>query len=133
MAGNDAAAGSRSASGASSAGRSSGQGGGRGGMGGGSPMDAPSHLPPQSLEAEEAILGALLMSQSAIEIAVDLKLKDTDFYRPSHRTIFRAIMMLAERDAVDELTVIGELKHQNVLGEVGGAAAIMTLAGRVPA
>jgi replicative DNA helicase len=96
-------------------------------------LDAPAHLPPQSLEAEEAILGAMLLSQSAVEIAMDLRLRERDFYRPSHRTIFRIILELAERDAVDELTVINELKHQNVLGEVGGAAAVMTLAERVPA
>src|SRR6476620_9050837 len=74
-------------------------------------FDAPAHLPPQSLEAEEAILGAMLMSQSAIEIAMDMRLRERDFYRPSHRTIFRVILELAERDTVDELTVINELKH----------------------
>lgn len=96
-------------------------------------LDAPSHLPPQSLEAEEAILGAMMLSEAAIETAVDLRLRERDFYRPSHRTIFRVIMQLADRDAVDELTVINELKHQNVLGDVGGTAAVMTLAERVPA
>ncbi len=96
-------------------------------------LDAPSHLPPQSLEAEEALLGAMMMSQTAIETALDLRVRERDFYRPSHRTIFRIIMQLADRDAVDELTVINELKHQNLLGEVGGAAAVMTLAERVPA
>ncbi len=96
-------------------------------------LDAPSHLPPQSLEAEEALLGAMMMSAMAIETAIDLRVRERDFYRPGHRTIFRIIMQLADRDAVDELTVINELKHQNVLGEVGGAAAVMTLAERVPA
>ncbi|MCW2924494.1 MAG: primary replicative helicase [Thermoleophilia bacterium] len=96
-------------------------------------LDAPSHLPPQSLEAEEAILGAMLVSSFAVEVAMDLKLRERDFYRPSHRTIFRVVLELAERDAVDELTVVNELKRQNVLGEVGGAAAVMTLAERVPA
>ena len=95
--------------------------------------DMPSHLPPQNLEAEEAILGAMLMSMSAIEIAVDLRLRERDFYRASHRTIYRVILELADRDAVDELTVINELKHQNVLAEVGGAAAVLSLAERVPA
>jgi replicative DNA helicase len=96
-------------------------------------LDAPSHLPPQSLEAEEAILGAMMLSERAIEVAIDLKLRERDFYRPSHRAIFRVIMQLTDRDAVDELTVINELKHQNLLSDVGGAAAVMTLAERVPA
>ncbi|MBC7462400.1 MAG: replicative DNA helicase [Thermoleophilia bacterium] len=93
----------------------------------------PSHLPPQNLEAEEAILGAMLLSMRAVDTANDLRLKETDFYRSSHRTIYRVIIDLAARDAVDELTVINELKHQNVLSEVGGAAAVMSLAERVPA
>ena len=97
------------------------------------PEGMASHLPPQSLEAEEAILGAMLMSATAIEIAADLRLRERDFYRPSHRTIFRIIMQLADRDTVDELTVVSELRHQNLLAEVGGAAAVMTLAERVPA
>jgi replicative DNA helicase len=96
-------------------------------------LDAPSHLPPQSLEAEEAILGSMMMSATAIEIASDLKLKERDFYRPSHRTIYRAILALADRDTVDELTVVNELKRQNVLGEVGGHAAVLSLVERVPA
>ncbi|MCW2926145.1 MAG: primary replicative helicase [Thermoleophilia bacterium] len=120
-----AAAGRGPASGASSPAHS--QGGER------PRLDAPSHMPPQSVEAEEAILGAMLMSQSAIEIAMDMRLRERDFYRTSHRTIFRVILQLAERDAVDELTVINELKHQNVLQDAGGSAAIMTLAERVPA
>lgn len=96
-------------------------------------QDAPSHLPPQSLEAEEAILGAMLVSKFGVEAALDLKLRERDFYRPSHRAIFRVILELADRDAVDELTVVNELKRQGMLGEVGGAAAVMTLAERVPA
>lgn len=96
-------------------------------------LDTPTHLPPQSLEAEEAILGAMMISAAAIEVGVDLRLTADHFYRPSHRTIFTVIMQLADRDAVDELTVINELKHRRLLGDVGGAAAVMTLAERVPA
>jgi len=131
----DASATAGAARGAGSGTARSGDTRGRGEFGGDQRpvLDAPSHLPPQSLEAEEAILGAMLMSTVAIETATDLRLRERDFYRPSHRTIYRVILDLFERDAVDELTVINELKHQNVLGEVGGAAAVMTLAERVPA
>lgn len=94
--------------------------------------DQPSHLPPQCLEAEEAILGAMLVSTTAVDAARSARLTETDFYRPSHRTIYRAIMTLAARDAVDELTVVRELQHAGQLGEVGGAAAVMTLAERCP-
>lgn len=95
-------------------------------------LDLPTHLPPQSLEAEEAILGAMMMSATVIEVATELRLVAKHFYRPSHQTIFESIMQLAERDTVDELTVINDLKHRSLLGSVGGAVAVMTLAERVP-
>lgn len=91
------------------------------------------HLPPQNLDAEEAILGAMMMSTAAIEAAADLKLREKDFYRPSHRILYRTILELADRDSVDELTVVNALRHSNELAEVGGSAAIMSLVERVPA
>ena len=60
--------------------------------------DTTSHAIPQSLESEEAILGAMLTSQFAIEVATDLQLRVDHFYRPSHQTIFSTILDLAERD-----------------------------------
>lgn len=102
------------------------------GDGGNQPPPA-SHLPPQNLDMEEAILGAMLMSQGAIESAVDLGLREADFYRPSNRAIYRAIMSLADRDAVDELTVAGALERDGKLAEVGGKVALYTLTQRVPA
>jgi replicative DNA helicase len=96
-------------------------------------LDTPSHLPPQNLEAEEATLGAMLLSTKAIELALDLRLTAEHFYRPSHRTIFQTVLALADTNAVDELTVINALKQRNELADVGGAAAVMTLAERVPA
>lgn len=95
-------------------------------------VDAVTHLPPQSLEAEEAVIGAMLRSSIPIEIAVELRMTAEHFYRPSHRTIFNAIMELADRDAVDEITVIHHLKANRQLSDVGGSAAVMMLAERVP-
>ena len=92
-----------------------------------------SHLPPQNLEMEEAILGSMLMSRAAIEASVDVGLREDDFYRPSHRAIFAAIRTLADRDAVDELTVAGELDKIGKLQEVGGTVALYSLTQRVPA
>lgn len=93
--------------------------------------DAPVHLPPQDLASEEAILGAMLMSPRAIEVATDLRLREADFYRPNHRLIFRTILEL-EGQAVDELTVVNELKRRSRLTEAGGAPAIYSLAERTP-
>lgn len=96
-------------------------------------LDQPSHLPPQSLEAEEALLGAMLISTFALEIVNDLRITSSMFYRPSHRTIFETIIDLAERGSVDSLTVINRLKANNHLGSVGGPVAVMTLDERCPA
>lgn len=91
-----------------------------------------SHLPPQDLEAEEAILGAMLRSPSAIEKAISAKLTRSMFYRPAHQHVFDAVMDLFERDRVDELTVIGWLKQRSLLAEVGGAPTVLSLSERCP-
>jgi replicative DNA helicase len=93
---------------------------------------ADSHLTPQNLEAEEAVLGAMLINPRAIEMVDEVGLRASDFYRPSHRIIYEAIRSLAARDAVDELTVVNELRHIGKLNEAGGQIAIVSLAERVP-
>jgi replicative DNA helicase len=95
-------------------------------------MSDVSHLPPQSLEDEEAALGAMLHSRKPIEVAQELGLTAEHFYRGSHQTIYAAILELAERDAVDELTVVNELKRRDRLSAVGGRAAVLSLVERVP-
>lgn len=95
--------------------------------------DETTHLPPQSLEAEEATLGAMLMSAQPRAVADDLHLEGRHFYRPSHRTILEAIRSVERSSSeVDELTVITQLKTMGKLGEIGGAAAIMSLIECVP-
>lgn len=103
-----------------------------------------SHLPPQNLEAEEALLGAMLMSSEAIRQADDVRVHAETFYRPSHRVIHGVIQdLLQSGESVDELTTINQLRATEIKGEggkpvnglayVGGAAAIMSLVERVPA
>jgi replicative DNA helicase len=94
--------------------------------------DHHSHLPPQDLEAEEAILGAMLLSPAAIDKAFGAKLTRSMFYRPAHHHIFDAIVDLFDRDRVDELTVIHWLKERGRLADAGGSANVMMLAERCP-
>jgi replicative DNA helicase len=96
-------------------------------------LDQPAHMVPQNIEAEEAILGSMLRSTFGVEVAEQMGLKAEHFYRPSHRTLFNVIMELAVAGTVDELTVVNQLKQQRVLGEVGGAANVMSLSERCPA
>jgi replicative DNA helicase len=90
------------------------------------------HLPPQSLEAEQAVLGAALISRNAVERALEM-LEREDFYVEAHRRIFDVLGHLAERDdPADVLTVPEELRRRGQLDQIGGLAYISTLAESVP-
>ncbi len=89
-------------------------------------------IPPQSIEMEQATLGAMLIERAAIEKAAEI-LRPEDFYRDAHRTIFEAIVNLVERDEpVDLLTVREQLRLQDVLENIGGASYLHQLTDAVP-
>jgi replicative DNA helicase len=89
--------------------------------------------PPHALDAERAVLGALLLEPSAYESVVDEGLRPDDFYRPTHGTIFRAIQDLhAAAEPIDTLTVVDELLRRGQLEAVGGAAAVSQLEAMLP-
>ena len=96
---------------------------------------AASGVPPQNLEAEESVLGAMMVSQATIDpVILDERLMADDFYRDRHRTIFEAIVRLHEdADPVDVLTVSEELSKHGHLEQVGGKDVVASLAARVPA
>ena len=84
-------------------------------------------ITPQSLEAEQSALGALLMERDAIARAVEV-LQADDFYREGHRKIFAAVLSLFDKgDPVDFVTVVEELRRKNHLEECGGAAYLQAL------
>jgi replicative DNA helicase len=93
------------------------------------------YVPPQNLEAEESVLGALMVSEVAVNpVFVDARLADEDFYRERHRIIFGAIKTLHERsEPVDALTVSELLSQQGELAEAGGKEVVSQLASTVPA
>lgn len=89
-------------------------------------------IPPHNIEAEESILGAMMISQDAIAVAGEV-LDEDDFYRDAHRKIYNSIKNLYVRgEAADPITVVEELKKMNILEEVGGRAYIHTLVSNVP-
>ena len=92
-------------------------------------------VPPQNLEAEESVLGAMMVSESTIEpVLLDVRLHAEDFYRDRHRTIYEAIIRLNENaDPVDVLTVSEALAQRGQLDEVGGRDVVASLAAKVPA
>jgi replicative DNA helicase len=93
----------------------------------------PGHVPPHNLEAEQSVLGAMVVNPNAIPVAIE-QLRDEDFYREGHRLIYRSILTLYDKgDEVDVVTVSAELDRQGVLERVGGRDFIHTLAEIVPA
>jgi replicative DNA helicase len=101
---------------------------------GGSRGDAPAfeRVPPHNIEAEESVLGSMLMSKDAIAEALEL-LSEEDFYRPAHRTVFRTVLELyAKGQAVDAVTVSEHLRRDGVLQDIGGAPFLFTLVSGVP-
>jgi len=89
-------------------------------------------VPPQSLEAEESVLGGVLLDNGSLDRVVEL-LRSEDFYRSTHRKIFRAMLELAERsEPVDLITLSETLKASGELADVGGTSYLAELAERVP-
>ena len=88
-------------------------------------------IPPQNLEAEEAVLGAMLISQNDLLAPINL-LNAEMFYMPSHRLIFEAIKQLfAQRSPVDLLTTTDTLRKMGKLDQVGGSGFLYNLTEKV--
>jgi replicative DNA helicase len=88
--------------------------------------------PPQNIQAEQAVLGAIFLEPSAIGAASE-RLVPEDFYRTSHQRIFQVMLDLSERgEPVDVVTVTAELRNQKLLDEVGGLDYISELANSTP-
>ena len=89
-------------------------------------------LPPHSVEAEQSVLGGLLLEASALDKITDL-VNDDDFYRQEHRLIFRQILRLSEQaKPVDVITVAEALEIAGELDKVGGLPYLGGLAQNVP-
>jgi replicative DNA helicase len=95
-------------------------------------MERQGRVPPQDLDAERSVLGAMLLEKEALN-EVFQSLHPDDFYRSAHSRIFEAMMGLYERsEPVDEITLTAELRHLGFLENVGGAAYVASLTERVP-
>jgi hypothetical protein len=96
------------------------------------PVPEPDRPPPHNLEAEEAVLGAILTSGRLL-VEVATLVEEADFYRPAHRAIWRALLRLSDRgQPTDPVTVLGELDDSGELADVGGGPFLHTLVQAVP-
>ncbi|HLB19962.1 MAG TPA: replicative DNA helicase [Gaiellaceae bacterium] len=97
------------------------------------PVASSAPVPPQNLEAEESVLGAMMISPGAIG-AVSEILDAGDFYRESHAKVYRASLALyAKGEPVDAITLTDELEERGELEAVGGRVRLHELAALVPA
>jgi len=95
------------------------------------PQTAP--FPPQNLDAEESVLGAMMLAPGAIGVVSEI-LDAGDFYRESHAKIYRAALALyAKGEPVDAITLVDELEQRGELTDVGGRVRLHELAALVPA
>jgi replicative DNA helicase len=98
--------------------------------GGGMPAG---RVPPHSFEAEESLLGAMLLSRDAIAVAVE-HVSGDDFYKPSHGHVFDAVTSLYARgEPADAVTVAEEMRRAGTLEAAGGTATLVGLQANTPA
>ncbi len=89
-------------------------------------------IPPQNIEAEQSVLGGILIENEAINRVMEILTPD-DFYRDNHRKIYTALIDLSERDEpADLITITNELRKRGELDGIGGASYIASLIDSVP-
>lgn len=87
---------------------------------------------PQSIEAEQCVLGSMIIDKNAIAQAAE-GLKAEDFYRDAHKTIFQSIIEMFQRDeAIDQVTLLEYLKSSDRLEKAGGITYVTEISGSVP-
>lgn len=90
-------------------------------------------VPPHDLDAEESVLGAMLLSRTACSEVLETLRSSEEFYRPTHGKIFDSILdLFARGEAVDAVTVVDELRRRGDLEQIGGAPYIHTLLQATP-
>jgi replicative DNA helicase len=89
-------------------------------------------VPPQNTEAEQSVLGGILIENEALNRVLEI-LNCEDFYRDAHRKIFKSMIALSEKNEPSDLvTLTNELKYQDLLEEIGGASYLASLIDSVP-
>ncbi len=91
-------------------------------------------VPPHNLEAEESLLGAMLLSRDAITVAVETGVAAEDFYKPAHTHVFEAVLSLyGQGEPIDPVTVAEELRRADLLDALGGRQTLLRLQAATPA
>ena len=89
-------------------------------------------IPPQNIEAEQSVLGGILIENEAIHKVMEILTPD-DFYREAHQKIFNSLLDLSERDEpADLITLTNELRKKDQLDSIGGASYVASLIDSIP-
>ena len=92
----------------------------------------PDRVPPHNLEAEESVLGSMMLSPEAIADVIEV-VRPSDFYRSANAKVFDTLREIYGRgESVDAITAVEELKRRGLLEEIGGHLYISELVERVP-
>jgi len=95
-------------------------------------VDVSERVPPQNIEAEQSVLGSMMLEKEAVNTAVEL-LQPEDFYRDAHRRIFQAMLDLTDKgEPLDVITLVESLRQRKSLEEIGGVTYLTHLANVVP-
>ena len=96
-------------------------------------MDIANHkIPPQNLEAEQSVIGGILLENEAMSKVLEVLIPD-DFYRESHRKILHSMIQLFEKnEPIDLITLTNQLKGTNQLDAIGGSAYLSSLVDSIP-
>ena len=88
---------------------------------------------PHNIVAEECLIGSMLLNRDAVSSAIEMRVSPTDYYKPAHGELHRAIMTMYNRgEAVDEVTLMEQLRRDDALDKVGGKSAILALQAAPP-
>jgi replicative DNA helicase len=91
-------------------------------------------VPPHNIEAEESLLGAMMLSRDAMLAAIEAHIEPNDFYKPAHGQIYDAMYLLHGRgEPVDPVTVAEELRHRGLLDALGGRSTLLRIQAATPA
>jgi replicative DNA helicase len=98
------------------------------------PASGAGRVPPHDLDAEQSLLGAMLLSRDAIAATTEAAISGDDFYKPAHGHVFDAVLSLYNRgEPVDAVTVADVLRRNELLDAIGGPALLVTLQAGTPA
>lgn len=87
---------------------------------------------PNNIEAEQCLIGSMLLNRDAISSAIEMRVGEQDYYKPAHGELHGTMTMYNRGEAVDEVTLMEQLRRDDTIDKVGGKPAILALQAAPP-